>query len=78
MIDTIMTYIKDEIASEKLEHIDSHEDLLGTGILDSIGMIKLISYLEKEFKIKVRSEDMNVENFMTVENISKFVSNLRG
>ena len=46
MIDTIITYIKDEIANEKLEHIDSHEDLLGTGILDSIGMIKLISYLE--------------------------------
>jgi len=74
----IITYIKDEIANEPLEDIDIHEDLLGSGIIDSIGMVKLISYLEKEFQIKVPPEEMTVENFMTVHHISEFVANFNG
>ena len=77
MNDRIIAYIKTEIANEPLESIDVHEDLLGSGIIDSIGIVKLIAFLEREFQVKIPSEDMTVENFMTVHHISQFVANFK-
>lgn len=74
MNDKIMTYIKEEIAFMPLESIDVHEDLLGSGIVDSLGMMKLVVFLEKEFQVKIAPEDMTVENFDTIHHISEYLS----
>ncbi len=74
MKDKIIHYITTEISNEKLEDIGLEEDLLGSGIIDSLGMMKLVIFMEKEFNISVNTEDMTVENFMTVQNILNFLS----
>ena len=53
MNDKIITYIKSEISMEPLDDIHLEEDLLGNGIVDSLGMMKLVVFLEKEFKVKI-------------------------
>lgn len=78
MIAKIANYIKHEIANEPLEDLGEQEDLLGSGIIDSMGMIRLVSYLEQEFQVTISSEDMIVENFMTLEHILKFLSEKKG
>lgn len=72
----IISYILEEIAIEPLEYLDIQEDLLGSGIVDSMGMMKLVLFLETEFKIKINPEEMTVENFMSVQNIADFVQRL--
>lgn len=74
MTDKIITYIKTEISMEPMEDIDLEEDLLGNGIVDSLGMMKLALFIENEFKIKIAPEDMTVENFNTVQSISEYLS----
>ncbi len=73
----IIDYIKNEIADEPFDAIEEQEDLLGGGIIDSMGMIRLIAFLEKEFQINVPPEDMVLENFMTVERISIYLSKIQ-
>lgn len=75
MTDKIITYIKTEISMEPLDDIDLDEDLLGNGLVDSLGMIKLVLFLEKEFNVHIGPEDMTVENFNTIQSISKYLSN---
>ncbi len=74
MNDKIISYIKSEISIEPIDDIDLEEDLLGNGIVDSLGMMKLVVFLETEFKIQIAPEDMTVENFNTVQHISKYLS----
>lgn len=69
----ILTYIKDEISFEHLEEIDLQEDLFGSGIVDSMGMMKLIDFIEKEAQIAIPENDLTVENFMTVEKIVSYL-----
>ena len=70
----IITYIVDELTNEELdEGIGVQDDLLGTGILDSLGMMRLIAFVEETYEIKVAPEEMVIENFMTVENISTYI-----
>ncbi|SDE78862.1 Acyl carrier protein [Pricia antarctica] len=74
MTDKIISYIKTEISMEPVDDIDLEEDLLGNGIVDSLGMMQLVVFLEKEFKVKIAPEDMTVENFNTVSSISEYLS----
>lgn len=70
----IIKYIEQELASEDIEGgLDATEDLLGSGILDSLGMMKLIAFLEEEFQINVLPEDMTIENFMTVDHVGNYL-----
>lgn len=74
MHDIIITYIKEELSAEPMEDIGLDEDLLGGGIVDSLGMMKLVVFLEKEFHIKIDPGDMTVENFMTIQNITAYLT----
>ena len=73
MTDRIIAYIKKEISLEPIEDIDLDEDLLGSGILDSLGVMKLVTFLEKEYQVKINPGDMTVENFSTLRTITDFL-----
>jgi acyl carrier protein len=48
-------------------------DLLEDQIIDSLGIVELISFLEAKYTIKVDDEDLEPENFRSVERIVGFV-----
>lgn len=74
MQEKIIKYIEEELSSEDLDDgIEVTEDLLGSGILDSLGMMKLLSFIEEEFNCKVLPEEMVIENFMTVSHIMNYL-----
>lgn len=75
MEQTIIKHIEEELASEEIDGgLEASDDLLGGGILDSLGMMKLITFIEETFNIEVAPEDMVIENFMTVENICEYIN----
>lgn len=74
----IIDYIIAEVATERLEQIDVKEDLLGSGIINSMGMMKILLFIEKKFNVQVPPEDMTLENFMSVERIQRYVSSKQG
>ena len=53
--------------------LEPDEDLLGSGIIDSMGILKLILFLEETFGIHVADEDIVPENFQNLNGIVKFV-----
>lgn len=74
MDNILVNYIANELTNEALdEALEPSDDLLGSGILDSMGMMKLILFVEEEFAVKVPPEDMIIENFMTVEHIVTYL-----
>jgi acyl carrier protein len=54
---------------------DSNYDLVNAEVIDSSGFLELFALLEKEFGISVGLEDMDVNNFRTIENMASFVIN---
>lgn len=76
IVKKIIDYISNTLASEPLEgNLQPEDDLLGSGILDSMGMMKLIAFIENEYSLKVEPDEMVIENFMTVENIDEYIKN---
>lgn len=78
MNETIIKYIIDELHSGKSDlEILPEDDLLGSGLVESMGMMRLIQYVEEEFDFKVAPQDMTIENFMTVEAISNYITSIK-
>jgi acyl carrier protein len=44
------------------------------GVLDSLALMQLISFIEQEFDIEVDDEEVTANNFMNVADIEKFIS----
>jgi acyl carrier protein len=52
--------------------------LLERGIIDSTGVLEIILFLEEEFGVSIKAEQMLPENFDSVDNIVRFVDRLQG
>lgn len=79
MQQTIIAYIKNEIhdGDPDLE-IEPEDDLLGSGLLGSMEMMRLVEHLETTYKFRVAPQDMAIENFMTVAAMSAYVERVKG
>jgi|MudIll2142460700_1097286.scaffolds.fasta_scaffold2105142_1 acyl carrier protein len=53
--------------------LDSGTLLLENGVVDSIGVLELVEFLENQFRIAVTDEDLTADNFRTVAQIGAFV-----
>ncbi|WP_242353776.1 MULTISPECIES: acyl carrier protein [Anaeromyxobacter] len=63
-------------ASEHLR-IGDRDDLITAGVIDSMGIMHLIGFLESTFAIRVRESEILPENFSSVEAIASFVARHR-
>lgn len=60
-----------------LNSIDYNLDIFEEGLVSSLFAIELMTFLEKNFDVKVTMDDLDMENFKCVNNIVKFVENKR-
>jgi acyl carrier protein len=58
--------------------VDRDTALLEKGILDSLGILDVVSFLESEFSILISDDDLVPENFQTLSTLSAFVLKKNG
>lgn len=66
----IITEIAVGIAEKSLS---PDADLFEIGIIDSLGIMKLILFMEESFGIAINDEEIIPENFQTLNKMAKFV-----
>lgn len=50
-----------------------NENLVHSGIIDSLGILTLINFLEQQFNAAIEPEDVVLENFETIQDICNLV-----
>jgi acyl carrier protein len=66
----IITNFLFEAADASLNRSDS---LLESGVVDSTGILELVSFLEEEFGIAVRDDELIPDNFDSLEKIAAYI-----
>ena len=70
----IIKYIQENLLGGKGSiELLPEDDLLGSGLLDSMGVMRLVGFVEETFNIKIPPEDIVIENFMDVNAITNYV-----
>jgi acyl carrier protein len=57
--------------------IDENSSLLAEGILDSMGLMRLVAFLETEFEVRVEDEFLLPQNFENIRSIAGMVGQLQ-
>jgi acyl carrier protein len=53
-------------------------DLLATGVVDSLGLLKVIAWLEDRFELAIDDLELDPDSFRTVAAIDAFVARATG
>lgn len=66
----VVGVLRDVNPAKQLECVT---DIIGGGYLDSFELMSLVSQLNDTFGIEISLDDLNAENFMSVDSISAMV-----
>lgn len=59
-------------------NLTGDDDLLLSGLVDSLGVVRLITFIEQELHIEVPPSDVTIENFATVNAIAVYLETKQG
>ena len=69
----IKAFLLDHFPSARSQSLTGSESLLENGVLDSLGILDLVAFLERDFDINVADDDLLPEHFETLDRLTAFV-----
>jgi acyl carrier protein len=62
------------MSSKKITRLGADDSFLEKGVIDSAGVLELVGYIEKEFKISFLDTELVPDNLDSLAKISNFVA----
>lgn len=69
----IQFVINDLLNGRADDDLEADHDLLATGLVDSLGMMRLVTFLEERYDVVAPPEDVTIENFRTIAAVARYV-----
>ena len=70
----IRSFLRD---TARLRDVADDETIFGTGLLNSLFAVQLVLFVEKEFHIEVGDDDLELDNFRSINDIAALVERKR-
>ena len=67
----IKTFFAQQFPATK--NVGDEDPLLKNGLIDSLGILEVVAFVEKQFGIIVSDDDLLPENFDSIHSLTKFV-----
>jgi acyl carrier protein len=72
---TIRDFVLDRLApTSGRSDIADDDDLIDSGVIDSLGIFQLVAFLEETFGVAISDEEITPENFGSVTAIERLVA----
>lgn len=72
---SIREFIIENFLFGNADDLSDKTSFLEEGIIDSTGVLELVTYLEEEFSIKIDDEELIPENLDSIEKVAAFIEN---
>jgi acyl carrier protein len=71
---TLLHYLSEELL-DPLDNLKLTEDdnILTTGLINSLGIMRLITFVEEEFRLEIPPEDVTLENFRSIRCMADYL-----
>jgi acyl carrier protein len=58
-------------------HLDNDESFLESGVVDSLGVLELVTFVEETFRVRVLEDEIVPHNFDSVNRLAAYVAQKR-
>jgi acyl carrier protein len=72
--DQVREFIMKIAIRRGVQSVADDDSLTAAGVLDSLGIFRLVTFLEETFAVGVSDEEITIENFQSINAIQEFVS----
>ena len=69
---SVRNFLSTELGKD-VAAVGPDDSLLESGVIDSMGVLQLVAFLERTYGIKVEDDDLMPENFDTIGAIAAFI-----
>lgn len=69
----VRTFVLEKFPLARKKGIDDNYLLLQSGIVDSLGILDLVTFLDQRFEISISDEELVPENFATINALAEFL-----
>lgn len=66
--------IENFIIDGNIDQLNNDQSFLESGIIDSTGILELVSFIEEHYDITIEDEELIPDNLDTVNNVVKFIN----
>lgn len=70
----IVQFLQENLLFGQNAPLGETDSLLGLGLIDSTGVLELVTFLEREFGITVDDAELVPDNLDTIANLTRFVT----
>lgn len=71
--DRLRTFLRDELGAADAGGLADDFPLIENGVIDSLGILEVVQFIEREFGVEVADEDLVLDNFGTLDSIARLV-----
>lgn len=75
--DTIRRFFIDRAWLTDEDGVLESDSLLEKGVIDSVAMVELVSFIEQTFEIRIHDEELMPDNFDSLAAIGTFITSKR-
>lgn len=70
----IITYLHGHcLDSVSLKKLNDNDSFFETGIIDSVGVLELVAFVEEFFRITVNDDEVTLENLDSINRLTSFI-----
>ncbi len=73
-MEKIKSFIVDQFLFGEADSLDADTSFLEENIIDSLGIMELITFLEETYHVKINDDELTPENLDSLNQISRFIS----
>jgi len=73
-IDTVREFVVENFLFGDGDQLQNDTSFMETGIIDSTGILELITFLEDKFKINIEDDELIPENLDNLQNVARFIN----
>lgn len=66
-------FIRNNLVTDEIEDFSDDVNIFECGFVNSLFAMKLLSFIEGTFNIDINTDDIDIANFSTVENMVKLI-----
>jgi acyl carrier protein len=70
----VRQFVMESAMTKGVKQVGDNDSLTDNGIIDSLGIFRLVSYLEETVGVHIGDHEITQDNFSTIAEIEKFVN----
>ena len=75
--DVLREFIQKELAQGRGADIKPEDDLLANGVIDSLGILQVVQFVEQKFSFQIPDEDVVIDNFRSIAALTDYLEKAR-